>query len=193
VQAQSVHSVQLSCLPRTPPFTILCLRGAPLPQLPAVLFSCPPGERAPESRPEGPSAQSVLYRSLPLTSRASPRGVTQLRPPDSPRQPAALRLLRHIRRPSPAPTSFLHLFPAPVLLKMASVDHTPGSTASGALGGSGGSGGDPPRTPKGGRGHAGRTFVGSPQTPRQSMIKLFMDACKSPLMSLRALTANLAQ
>jgi hypothetical protein len=76
---------------------------------------------------------------------------------------------------------------------MASVDFTPGSTASGALGGSGGGGGDPPRTPKGGRGHAGRTFVGSPQTPRQSMIKLFMDACKSSPMSLRAPTANIAQ
>jgi hypothetical protein len=75
---------------------------------------------------------------------------------------------------------------------MASVDYTPGSTASGALGGSGG-GGDPPRTPKGGRGHAGRTFVGSPQTPRQSMIKLFMDACKVPPMSLRAPPVNLAQ
>jgi hypothetical protein len=76
---------------------------------------------------------------------------------------------------------------------MASVDFTPGSTASGALGGSGGGGGDPPCTPKGGRGYAGCTFVGSPQTPRQSMIKLFMDACKSSLMSLWALTANIAQ
>jgi hypothetical protein len=47
---------------------------------------------------------------------------------------------------------------------MASVDFAPSSTALGALGGSGG-GGDPPRTPKGGRGHAGCTFVGSPQTP----------------------------
>jgi hypothetical protein len=62
---------------------------------------------------------------------------------------------------------------------MASVDYTLGSTALGALGGSGGGGGDPPRTPKGGRGYAGCTFVRSPQTPRKSMIKLFMDACRS--------------
>jgi hypothetical protein len=75
---------------------------------------------------------------------------------------------------------------------MASVDYTPGSTASGALGGSSG-GGNPPHTPKGGRSHAGHMFVGSPQTLCQSMIKLFIDACKVPLMSLQALLVNLAQ
>jgi hypothetical protein len=69
-----------------------------LPQHSTMLFLNPIGERLLESCPKGLSAQLALYYSLPLTSRASLCKVTPLLSPDAPRQPAALQLLRHIRR-----------------------------------------------------------------------------------------------
>jgi hypothetical protein len=105
IEQELAHSARAPRSPRTPSCLFLCSVKHPLPQSLTTSFGGPPGERRAESSPEGSLVQSVSYRSLPLTSRASPRGVTTSPSPDAPQAASC---------PS-APQVYKKVFPQPQL------------------------------------------------------------------------------